>query len=149
MPSAPTTWIALAGALLSGGSIKIVIDVWREWRGAPSRRQRQVDANIKILASTRDELAEDNSRYRKELTDQSARHRQEVADIVTRHAAERQQWLADQGRLRADIIRLEQQITEERAASAAREREVQERYDVLWETVQQLRRRAGPKESSE
>jgi outer membrane murein-binding lipoprotein Lpp len=127
----PTTWIGLAGLLLSGGTVKIFIDIWREWRGTPTRKQRQVDANIKILASTRDELIEDNNRLRAELVDQHDRHEKD-----------RMQWLADREQLRSDIVRLEKQIQEERRASAAREREAQERYDRLWDTVQQLRQRA-------
>ncbi len=120
----PNPWVAIFGALLSGGTAKYVFDFWQSIRSGPSKplkAQRTVDASIATVARARDELEEDNARLRVQMAEQE-----------TRHGEERDRWLTDQNRLRGDIERLEKQIVRERYQAAAR-------YDALLTQVQELR----------
>jgi hypothetical protein len=116
-------WVYLIITLLSGGSGKFIWDTYKDWRAQPSKVVREstdIDASIVTVARARDELEADNARLRQELIDQDARH-----------SRERERWLGDQERLRADVSRLEAQIRAER-------QEANERYDALLKQIQSL-----------
>jgi len=121
IPSGQPAWVYVILFLLSSGSAKFIYDTYKDWRSQPSRAVREstdIDASIITVARARDELAEDNARLRQELVDQD-----------DRHSRERNRWLADQERFRAQIRELEGQIRIE-----------QKRYADLLLTVQALGR---------
>jgi hypothetical protein len=130
----PDPWVTAFGGFLTAGGLKFVYDMIKSWRDHPPavRDAAVVDLNISAVARARDELIEDNLRLREERLEQDARH-----------AAERQQWLDEKGRLRADVARLETELRAERAASILREQEAQKRYDSLLVQVQHLGRRTN------
>lgn len=123
LPPTAGSWVYLIGAALTGGGLKLVLDLVKAWRTGPPKALRAVsiaDANIASVARARDELIEDNIRLRAERIEQDARHE-----------AERRRWVADQERLRGDIARLERKICEERDQAARR-------YDGLLRQVHHL-----------
>jgi len=123
VPSGQPWWVYMIMGLLSTGSGKFVWDTYKDWRAQPSKAVREstdIDASIVTVARAKDELEADNARLRQELIDQDARH-----------SRERERWLADQERLRADVARLEAQIRTERL-------EANQRYDALLQQVERL-----------
>lgn len=123
----PAPIVTLVSALLGGGTAKLAYDVWKEWRHGSPKQLSVASVSIGVVSKARDELVEDNNRLREELREKDVRH-----------ATERQQWLEDRVRLRADIERLETELRLERAASVQREQEAQRRYDSLLEQVRGL-----------
>ena len=141
MADTPTSWIIAFGTLLTGSGGKLAYDIFKVYKsGSPKPTKEMnaltvVDGNLNAVIKARDELIEDNVRLRAERIEQDARH-----------AAERQQWLSDQNRLRADYSTLEAQIRAERDASRQREQESQQReqelqarYNNLLSTMAHLR----------
>jgi chromosome segregation ATPase len=121
-------WVYMIMGLLSTGSGKFIWDTYKDWRSQPSKVMREstdIDASIVTVARARDELEADNVRLR-----------QELIESEERHSRERERWLGDQERLRADVARLEAQIRAER-------QEANDRYDALLKQIQRLGHKAA------
>jgi hypothetical protein len=130
--STPNAWITLVSIVIAGGGFKYSLDIYKSWKNGPPhelRKQGLVDASIATVARARDELEEDNVRLRQTL------------------AEERKQHTEERVRYLADITRLEQQIRAERAEAKQRAMEQDQRYNVLLEQINNLRRPNSERET--
>jgi hypothetical protein len=107
MAATSDPYLGLIAAALTGGTFKVLLDLYKTWKNGPPAELKGVtlaDANLASVAKARDELIEDNIRLRQQQLEQDERH-----------ARERTVWLAEQDRLRKDIADMETRIERMRA----------------------------------